>query len=87
MIDYSENILIEKPASTLFANIGWQTNDCFYGTYGSNSTFKPVIPSEVVLTSHLGVGERHTKVRSLHPDGIGALNGIIKDYDTRTAPT
>lgn len=34
--DFSQSILIEQPAIALFGELGWQTADCFYETYGPN---------------------------------------------------
>ena len=33
---YSESTLIEQPAVALFAELGWETANCFYETYGPN---------------------------------------------------
>jgi len=34
--DYSEDSLIEQPAITLFAELGWQTVNCFHERFGAN---------------------------------------------------
>jgi len=32
--NYTENNLVEQPAIELFAELGWETANCFYETFG-----------------------------------------------------
>lgn len=38
MSDYSEDALVEQPAITLFADLGWQTVNAYHETLGSGGT-------------------------------------------------
>src|SRR5437016_3600132 len=51
--DYSEDTLIERPAIALFADLDWETADCFYETFGANGTLGRETPNEVVLVRRL----------------------------------
>ncbi len=50
---FSEQELVEKPAIDLFANLGYETLDCFHEAFGHASTLGRDSPSEVVLVSRL----------------------------------
>lgn len=51
--DYSEDTLVEQPAIALFAELGWQTADCFSETFGTGGMLGRETAGEVVLTSRL----------------------------------
>ena len=51
--DYSEDTLVEQPAITLFAELGWQTANCFSETFGAGGMLGRETAGEVVLTSRL----------------------------------
>jgi len=51
--DYSEDALIEQPAICLFANLGWQTKNCFRETFGIGGTLGRETSSEVVIVNQL----------------------------------
>jgi type I restriction enzyme, R subunit len=51
--DYSEDSLIEQPAIALFAELGWQTANCFHERFGKNSTLGRETAHEVVLLPRL----------------------------------
>nr|QNO45933.1 hypothetical protein DMJHIOCL_00012 [Methanosarcinales archaeon ANME-2c ERB4] len=51
--EYTENTLVEQPAIVLFAELGWQTANCFSETFGTGSTLGRETAGEVVLISHL----------------------------------
>ena len=53
MSDYSESVLIEQPAIDLFADLGWQTINCFYEKFGSGGSIGRETSSEVVLINRL----------------------------------
>lgn len=53
MSDYTESTLIEQPAIELFANLGWQTLNCFYEKFGPVGTIGRETSSEVVLVNRL----------------------------------
>lgn len=63
MDDYSESTLIEKPAIALFAELGWQTANCFYEIFGQNSTLGRETSAEVVLVPRL-----RSSLERLNPD-------------------
>ncbi|MBC8507195.1 MAG: type I restriction endonuclease subunit R [Chloroflexi bacterium] len=50
---YTEDSLVEQPAITLFAELGWDTADCFKETFGAKSMLGRETSSEVVLVSRL----------------------------------
>ena len=47
--ELSENPLFEKPAKSLFAELGWKTLNCFYKMFGENGTFRGEITIGVLL--------------------------------------
>ncbi|CCF83427.1 type I restriction endonuclease subunit R [Nitrolancea hollandica] len=51
--DYTENTLVEQPAIALFAELGWETANCFNETFGSNGTLGRETSGEVVLIRRL----------------------------------
>ena len=51
--DYSEDALIEQPAIELFEELGWEAENCFHETFGSNSTLGRETTNEVVLVPKL----------------------------------
>ena len=53
MNDYTEDALVEQPAIALFAELGWETANCFYERFGSDGTLGRETPTEVVLVSRL----------------------------------
>ncbi|MGD0954401.1 MAG: type I restriction endonuclease [Methanotrichaceae archaeon] len=53
MSDYSENTLIEQPAIDLFADLGWQTMNCFYEKFGPGGSIGRETSTEVVLVNRL----------------------------------
>jgi type I restriction enzyme R subunit len=50
---YSEDSLVEQPSIALFAQLGWQTANCFDETFGSHGTLRRETSSEVLLLSRL----------------------------------
>ena len=52
-VDYSEDSLIEQPAIALFAELGWQTANCFHERFGSNGTLGRETAHDVVLLPRL----------------------------------
>ena len=61
--DYTEDTLIEQPAIALFAELGWETADCYEETYGPEGTLGRETSSEVVLRSKL-----YPALERLNPD-------------------
>jgi len=53
MTDYSEDSLVEQPAIALFAELGWETANCYEETFGPQGTLGREIPNEVLLFSRL----------------------------------
>jgi type I restriction enzyme, R subunit len=52
-IQYSEDSLVEQPAIALFAELGWETADCYHETFGAEGTLGRETSSEVVLVLRL----------------------------------
>lgn len=52
-IQFSEDSLIEQPAIALFAELGWQTADCFQEKFGAEGTLGRETSHEVVIISRL----------------------------------
>jgi type I restriction enzyme R subunit len=50
---YTEAQLVEQPAISLFAELGWQTVSALEEIFWANGTFGRETPSEVVLESRL----------------------------------
>lgn len=53
MSDYSESVLVEQPAIDLFADLGWQTMNCFCEKFGPGGTIGRETSSDVVLVDRL----------------------------------
>jgi len=51
--DFSENTLVEQPTITLFAELGWETANCFHEFEGGGSPLGRETKTEVVLVSRL----------------------------------
>ena len=51
--DYSEDTLVEQPAIALFAELGYETANCFHETYGAHGTLGRDTSGDVVLISRL----------------------------------
>ena len=51
--DYSEDSLVEQPAIALFAELDWETANCFQEKFGENGTLGRETPNEVVLVPRL----------------------------------
>jgi type I restriction enzyme R subunit len=51
--DFSEDTLVEQPAIQLLGTLGWPSANCFYETFGENSTLGRINEGEVVLTRRL----------------------------------
>ncbi|MDB4770777.1 type I restriction endonuclease subunit R [bacterium] len=63
-IDYSEDTLVEQPAIALFAELGYETADCFYEKIGTtDSTLGRETTEEVVLVHRLRSG-----LNKINPD-------------------
>ncbi len=53
MTDFSEDTLVEQPAIELLGTLGWPSGNCFYETFGENSTLGRSNDAEVVLVRRL----------------------------------
>ncbi|GFO97452.1 HsdR family type I site-specificdeoxyribonuclease [groundwater metagenome] len=49
MSDYSEDSIVEQPAIELFAELGWETANCYYEKLGKKATLGRDTTNEVVL--------------------------------------
>ena len=63
MNDYSEDALVEQPAIALFADIGWETMNCYHETLGMSGTLGRETRQDVVLRPRL-----LTALKRLNPD-------------------
>lgn len=61
MRDYSEQVLVERPAIALFNALGWQTEDCFHETFGPNGSLGREARSEVVPLPRLRAALRRLR--------------------------
>ena len=50
---YTEDFLVEQPAISLFAELGWDTGDCYHEIFGEQGTLGRETPNEVLLLSRL----------------------------------
>jgi len=50
---YSEDLLIERPTMALFAELGWQTTNCYHETFGNRATLGRETAADVVLVKRL----------------------------------
>lgn len=67
MASYTEDALVEQPAIQLFAELGWQTLNCYNEQFGENGLLGRSNRSEVVLVRHL-----RAALQKLNP-GVSAL--------------
>jgi len=74
MSDYSEDSLVEQPAIELFAELGWETANCFHEQMGAKGTLGRETRADVVLIPHLCAA-----LSRLHPTS-GAVE--ISSVDT-----
>src|SRR6266852_8555700 len=51
--DYTEDALVEKPAIELFKKLGWKAQNCYYETFGRDSTLGRETSNEVLLIRRL----------------------------------
>jgi type I restriction enzyme R subunit len=78
-IDYSEDTLVEQPTIKLFAELGWETVNCYEETFGPEGSLGREISNEVILLSRL-----HPVLKYLNPElpleaYQIAINEIIRD--------
>lgn len=52
-IDYSENTLIEQPTIALFAELGWQTQNCYNQLCGPTNPLGRETRHDTILTTRL----------------------------------
>jgi type I restriction enzyme R subunit len=50
---YSEDTLVEQPATELFHSLGWKIENCYRETFGPNSSLGRETAAEVILVSRL----------------------------------
>jgi len=75
MSGYTEDNLVEQPTIALFAELGWQTANCFYETFGMKGTLGRQTPYDVVLEPKL-----RAALRRLNPDiADEAINIAVED--------
>ena len=75
MNDYSEDALVEQPAIALFAELGWETVNCFRETLGAQGTLGRETRAEVVLVPRL-----RAALRRLNPTLPGqALDAAVEE--------
>jgi type I restriction enzyme R subunit len=60
---YSEDALVEQPAIALFAELGWETANCWGERFGEDGTLGRETPTEVVLTPRL-----RSSLKRLNPE-------------------
>ncbi len=53
MNDYSEDTLVEQPTIALFAELGWETANCWSEKFGADGTLGRETTAEVVLRPQL----------------------------------
>lgn len=53
MMEYSEDLLIEKPTIALFNTIGWPSINCYAETFGESGSLGRETSSDVLLSSRL----------------------------------
>jgi len=79
MSDYSEDSLVEQPAIELFAELGWETANCFHEQMGAKGTLGRETRADVVLIPRLRAALRQLKP-TLPPEAIeGAIEELTRD--------
>ena len=78
LADYSEDTLVEQPAIALFAELGWETLNCYHETFGPVGTLGRETKSEVVLTRRL-----RPALERLNPGATGGSIALAIEELTR----
>ena len=83
---YTEDQLVEQPATELFAELGWQTLSAVEETFGKSGTLGRETSGDVILTSLL-----RTALERLNPQLpseaiISAVDELTRDRSAMTLP-
>jgi type I restriction enzyme, R subunit len=82
---YSEDTLVEQPAIALFAEMGWETANCYDETLGPTGTLGRETRAEVVLVQRLRPALERLNP-DLPPEAIGsAIDELTRDRGTVSA--
>jgi type I restriction enzyme R subunit len=82
--DYSEDTLVERPAISLFASLGYQTANCFYETFGSQSSLGRETSSEVVLRRRLRAALERLNPHVSRTAIDQAIEALTRDRSTQS---
>jgi len=83
--DYSEDALVEQPASELFGKLAWKTANVYHETFGPSGTLGRETDQEVVLTRHLRAAIEKLN-RDVPPAAFSlAIEELTRDRSTMSA--
>ncbi len=83
--DYSEDALVEQPAIALFAELGWETVNCFHETFGPHGTLGRDTPAEIVLVPRLRAALQRLNPDLPHQAIEQAIEELTADRSARSA--
>ena len=86
MKDYSELLLVEKPAIELFQTLGWEALDCYHETFGEQGLLeKQERSATVTATSELRLIKiEHwelSRMRKAMPEVVERLQQRVEGFE------
>jgi len=85
MSDFSEDALVEQPAIELFADLGWETQNCFREQVGKQNPLGRESRSDVVLVPRLRAALVTLNPGLPHEAIEGAIEDLTRDRSTLAA--
>lgn len=77
---YTEDALIEQPAINLFAELGWQTLDCYAESFGENGLLGRETRADVVLVRELRLALQQINPACTSNEIEQAIDELRRDY-------
>lgn len=81
-MSYTEDILIEQPAIQLFAELGWQTQNCYAETFGEQGLLGRETRSDVVLLRELRQALKAINPHATNNELDQAIDALNRDFST-----
>lgn len=82
---YTENAFNEQPAIKLFADLGWQTQDCYAETFGEQGLLGREARSDVVLVRELRQALQNINPGCTDEEIAQVLDEVCRDYSSMSA--
>lgn len=82
---YTEDVLIEQPAINLFADMGWQTINCYAETFGDGGLLGRETRADIVLVRELRSALQHINPDCSDNEITQAVDELNRDYSAMSA--